>query len=225
MGSAIADLIPLSIGIAVNPIPIIVVVLILDSPQGRANSLIFLGSWVLGLAALAGIVLATTSAAESSSYDGVKTVESVIRILLGLLLLSLATKKWGKRPKPGEEVELPKWMASIETLGPGKTLGVGLLITIVNPKHVALTVAAMISIAQAHLAPGTAVALLAIFVLLSSLGVGTPVIYALAGGESAKTTLATWKAWLSANNAAILAVLFLVFGVVLLSKGIGDLLG
>lgn len=225
MGSAIADLIPLSIGIAANPIPIIVVVLILDTPKGRSNSLIFLGSWVLGLTALAAVALASTSAAEASSYDGVKTVESVIRILLGLLLLYLATKKWGKRPKPGEEVELPKWMASIESLGPGKTLGVSLLITVANPKHIALTVAAMISVAQAQLAPGTAVALLVIFVVLSSLGVGTPVIYALVGGDRAKATLGGWKEWLSANNAAILAVLFLVFGVVLLSKGIGDLIG
>jgi hypothetical protein len=97
--------------------------------------------------------------------------------------------------------------------------------TILNPKHIALTVAAMIAIAEVDVTTGTAIALLAVFVAFSSLGVAVPVFYFLVGGEGAKTTLGKWRDWLGANNAAILAVLFLVFGVLLVSKGIGDLLG
>ena len=32
-----------------------------------------------------------------------------------------------------------------------------------------------------------------------------------------------WKTWLQANNSAVMIVLFVVFGVVLLGKGIGGL--
>ena len=224
MGGAIAELLPLSIGIAVNPIPVIVVILLLHSPSPRANSLIFLGSWLLGLTCLAAVALVTTGAVESAADDGGKAIEAVLRILLGLLLLVLAARKWRKRPQPEEEIELPKWLMAIEKLSRWKTLGLGLFITIVNPKHIALTVAAMIAIAQAEVATGAAIALLALFVALSSAGVSVPVFYALVGGERAEARLGDWKAWLSANNAAIVAVLFLVFGVILVSNGLGDLI-
>ncbi len=225
MGSAIADLIPLAIGIAVNPIPIMVVVLLLRSPGARANGLTFLGSWLLGLTFLATVALVTTAAVESIAADRGKTFEAVVKVLLGLLLLILAARKWGKRPQSKDEIDLPKWLTTIETLSQGKTLGLGLFISIINPKHIALTVAAMIAIAEADVATGTAIALLILFIALSSTGVGVPVIYSLVGGEQAQARLGAWKEWLSANNAAILAVLFLVFGVVLLSKGLGDLIG
>jgi hypothetical protein len=32
-----------------------------------------------------------------------------------------------------------------------------------------------------------------------------------------------WKAWLAANNATVMTVLFVVFGAVLIGKGIGGL--
>jgi hypothetical protein len=66
---------------------------------------------------------------------------------------------------------------------------------------------------------------LAAGIVFSTAGVTVPVIYSLVGGDSAKARLSNWKDWLNANNAAILAVPFLVFGVVLLSKGSGDLMG
>lgn len=225
MGRAIADLIPLSLGLAVNPIPIVVVVLILQSPRAYADGLTFLGGWLVGLLALATVALVTTNATESAAGGEASTIEAVVRVLLGLLLLYLAARKWGKRPQPGEELELPKWATSIEGLSPGKIIGLGLFIAVVNPKHIALTVAGMIAIAQADIATNAALALLIIFVALSSVGVGTPVLYALVGGDQARVRLSAWKGWLLANNATILAVILLVFGVLLLSGGIGDLLG
>ena len=48
-------------------------------------------------------------------------------------------------------------------------------------------------------------------------------LYALLGGEHARTTLESAKAWLSAHNAAVMAVLFLVFGVDLIAKGLPPL--
>ena len=57
------------------------------------------------------------------------------------------------------------------------------------------------------------------FVVLSSLTVGLPVLYYFVGGERAKAKLDSWKIWLIANNAAVMAVLFLIFGVKLLAAG------
>ena len=43
----------------------------------------------------------------------------------------------------------------------------------------------------------------------------------LLGGEKARHTLGEMKEWMTEHNHAVMAVLFLVFGVVLIAKGIG----
>lgn len=68
-----------------------------------------------------------------------------------------------------------------------------------------------------------AVVSLAVFVVVASISVAFAVIYEFVGGERAKTTLDELKEWMTAHNSAVMAVLFLVFGVVLISKGMGPL--
>jgi hypothetical protein len=65
---------------------------------------------------------------------------------------------------------------------------------------------------------------LAIFVLIGSVGVLAPLVVYLAGGQRAAATLDGWKTWASNHNAAIMAVLFLVFGFKLVGDGIAVLL-
>jgi hypothetical protein len=42
-------------------------------------------------------------------------------------------------------------------------------------------------------------------------------------GDKAARVLEGWKAWLAANNATVMIVLFVVFGVTLIGKGISGL--
>ena len=52
-----------------------------------------------------------------------------------------------------------------------------------------------------------------------------PVAYYLIAGDRAEATLASAKSWLVRNNAAVMGVLLLVFGVKLLAEGAQGLLG
>ena len=61
------------------------------------------------------------------------------------------------------------------------------------------------------------------FVVVASLSIAGPVAYYLLGGEQAKTRLDELKDWLRVHNAAVMAVLFLVFGVDLIAKGLPPL--
>jgi hypothetical protein len=60
-------------------------------------------------------------------------------------------------------------------------------------------------------------------VLIGSIGIIAPVAVYFAMGDRAARVLGGWKTWLSANNATVMFVLFLVFGVVLIGKGISGL--
>lgn len=61
------------------------------------------------------------------------------------------------------------------------------------------------------------------FVLLASVTTAGVVAYSFIGGAAAKATLDGLKSWLGVHGAAVMAVLFLVFGAVLVAKGLAPL--
>jgi len=142
------------------------------------------------------------------------------KVVLGVLLLGLARLNWAKRPAPGQTEELPKWMATVETISPVKAIGLALLLSVVNPKNLVLILGAAAGLGQLDLSTGDAIVALAVFTVVASLSIIFAVAYDLFGGERARHTLDDLKAWMITHNHAVMAVLFLVFGVVLISKGI-----
>ena len=76
-------------------------------------------------------------------------------------------------------------------------------------------------VAQLGLLTGDAIVSLVVFVAIGSLTVAVLVAYALLGGASARRGLDELKAWLAIHNAAVMTVLFLVFGALIVAKGLG----
>jgi len=223
MGQVLGEILPLAIGVAISVVPIIAVILMLMTPEARSNGLAFLAGWLLGLVVVGGVVLAVASGADVATEDGPSTAVEVAKLVFGILFLLLALKQWRSRPAPGAEPSLPKWMNRIDRVTPGRAVGLGAALSGVNPKNLLLTASASAIVAQAGLSTGQEVGSLAIFVLLGSLGVLAPVGAYFALGSRAAGVLGDWRVWLAANNAAIMFVLFLVFGASLIGKGIGGL--
>ena len=118
------------------------------------------------------------------------------------------------------------WQHAFDVLRSPSTDGIialGVLLSAINPKNLALAAGAGIAIAQAALSTTDAAISVAVFVILGSLSIAVPIGYYLFGGESAKTTLDGWKTWLGDHNAAVMTVLLVVIGVVMLGKGVGGL--
>ncbi len=57
MGQAIGSSLPLAVGVALSPVPIIAVVLMLTSRRARSNGQAFVIGWLIGLAVVGAIVL------------------------------------------------------------------------------------------------------------------------------------------------------------------------
>jgi Sap, sulfolipid-1-addressing protein len=222
MGNALGDILPLALGVAVSPIPIIAVILVLLSPKARTNGPAFLIGWVAGLAVVSTAVTAISGEAGLGSGGGGSAVGSMIKILLGLLLVGLAVRDFRNRPRPGEQPPLPGWMRAIDSITSVKALGIAVLLSAVNPKNLSLTIAAAVTIAQEGLSAVSATFVLLLFVFLASLSIAVPVALYILGGSSAARTLDGLRTWLNANNATVMAVLLLVIGVVLIGKGLGD---
>ncbi len=223
MGGVIGDILPLAIVVAISPVPIIAVILILFSARARTNGPAFLAGWVVGLAVLGTVVLVLSDAGDLHDQDGPSTAAGVVQLILGVLLLLASLRQWRSRPKHGEEPEMPKWLAGVDGLSPVKAAGLGVLLSAVNPKNLLLVIAAAVTIAQAGLGTGQQVVALVVFVLIGSVTVALAVVYSLLGGEGAAARLEEAKDWLAANNATVMFILLLVFGVVLIGKAIGIL--
>ena len=93
------------------------------------------------------------------------------KVALGVLLLSMAARQWRKRPAPGEEPEMPGWMATLAEFSPVKAAGLGVAVSAANPKNLILTAAAGATIAQAGLDAGQETIAIAVFVVLGSVTV------------------------------------------------------
>lgn len=223
MGAAIGDVLGLAAGVAVSPLPIVAMILVLATPRGRVNGSLFGIGWLAGLSILGTVVLLLAGPADPSDDGTPAAWTGWLKLLLGVLALLLAARQWRGRPTEGAAPELPKWMAGLDKLKPGGALGLGALLSGVNPKNAGLTIAAAATIAGAGLAGGEQAVALAVFVVIGSAGVLAPLIVYLVAGERAARTLDAWKTWSGDHNAAIMAVLFLVFGFKLVGDGIAVL--
>jgi Sap, sulfolipid-1-addressing protein len=223
VGQGISEILTFAIGVAISPIPIVAVILMLFSQRARVNGPSFLLGWVVALAGVSAVayvlahdghVATSTTASDSVSWG---------KIVLGVALLALARRNWRKRPAAGIQPELPAWLQRVESASPVKAFGLAVALAAANPKNLILTLGAATGLAQLGLSTSDAVVSIAVFVAIGSLGIVGPVLYALFGGARARDSLDAAKAWLTEHNAAVLAVLFLVFGVDMIAKGLPPL--
>jgi hypothetical protein len=222
---SLGSLLPLAIGIAISPIPIIACILMLFSVKARVNGPAFLIGWVAGITLVTLLVFRLSDATGATDEASGPSLGDIVILLLGLVAIALGVKQWKGRPKPGEEAALPTWMQAIDGFTPVKALGFGVLLSALNPKNLGLAIAAGVVIDQATAAGGNAIAMEILFVILASVSIAVPVVYMLVGGEGAKRTLDGWKTWLGANNAVVMAVLCIVIGAKLVGTGLDGLLG
>ena len=221
LGEAIGDLLPSAIGVALSPVPIVAVILMLGTPRARSNGPAFTAGWVLGLVAATVVVLLAAGDADSS--DGTSTAADVLTLVFGLLLLLVAVQQWRVRPREGEEPKMPKWMGAIDRFTAGRSLGLGILLSAVNPKNLALAVAAGAALAQAGLSTGGDVAGVGVFVAIGSLTVAGPVLAYVFVGERAERVLGEIKLFMADHNAVIMAVVCLVLATKLIGSAVGGL--
>ena len=217
MGAAIGDVLGFAVGVAISPVPIIAVILMLFTDRAVANSLSFLFGWMVGLLVVGGVVLALGLQASDGEES---TTSGWIKIVIGALFLALGWKQWSSRPKGDEQPTMPAWMEGLDEFTAVKALGLGVVLSALNPKNLGLTITAMASVTAAGLSTGEEIGVLVVFVLIASLTVGLPVVLNLVMGPKATGTLTQMKDWLIANNNTVMMVLFVVIGAKLLGDGI-----
>lgn len=218
MNGVIGAILPLAVGIAVSPIPIIAVILMLFSAKAGATSTGFLIGWLLGIIVAAALFTALAGVLHTGGPTPAWVAWT--EVVLGLALLLLGVKQWRAR---GGIPRTPSWMAAIDRFTAAKALGLGFVLSAINPKNLLMAVAAGVAIGSAGLDLGQIVVAISVFTVIAGCTVAAPVIAYAVAKDRLRAPLDSAKAWLQANNTTVMCVLFLVLGAVVLGKGIGAL--
>jgi Sap, sulfolipid-1-addressing protein len=223
MAEAIGRSLPLAIGVALSPVPIIAVVVLLTSSRARSLGPVFVLGWLLGLAVVGAIVLAVLGPNGAGSSGQRTRWVSWGLIVLGMLLVGEAGRRWRGRPGAGEDAPLPAWLGALDRLKPAAALGGGVVLGGVRPKSLLLVVGGAAAIAQTGIAGGQQAIAYAVFAVIATVGVGAPVVMYFAMGTRSGELLGRLKDWMRRNHVVVLAVVLLVIGVTLIADGIGGL--
>jgi len=215
----IGDFLPSAVGVAISPIPIIAVILMLGTPRARSDGPAFAAGWMVGMIVVSVVVLVVTGTGSmrETSYDTVNWLQ----VGLGLLFFALARREWRSRPAKGEPAEMPGWMKAIDQVKPGKAFTLGVALSALNPKNLALTAAAAAHISQADLTTGENAIAIAVFVLIASVTVLGAVVFYFLAGAKAEAPLANLKEFMVDHNVVIMMVILIVLGAKLLGDGFG----
>lgn len=220
MNELLASVIPLSIGAAVSPTILVLIIVILGgktAPRARA-ALIVLGMTIT----LLFIGLAAGSMTQVVKSAGNQWRIDWLDIGLGLFLLGLGFKKLMKKPKPDSA---PSRFARQTGSGvkPVRFLIVGVLAMATDFSSIVLFIPAVKDIVAASVSsmdkflvsmmPFVAVLLPAI----------VPLLAAVLAPETADRVLSKIHAWLGRNNRVISVSLAFVFGAYLLWRGVSKI--
>ncbi|WP_280398962.1 GAP family protein [Nocardia carnea] len=218
MGSVIGDLLPLAVGVAISPIPIVAVVLMLLSANARVTGPGFAAGWVAGIFVVTAVVTVLAGAVGSGSGGG-GTAGAWMKIVLGLALLVLAGTQWRSRA----DTRTPEWMRAIDEFTFGRAAGLAVVLAAVNPKNLLLCVSAGIVIGTGGTAFGGDLVALLMFTVLAAVSVLVPVLGYRVAADRLSDPLAATKNWLQVNNHLVMAIVLATMGAVVLGKGIGGL--
>lgn len=219
--STIGAMLPLAVGIAISPVPIIAVILLLVSSRAVPSGLAFAAGWMVGVVALSSVAIVLSGVLPERDR-GASPWGGLISAVLGLLLVVLGVRQGVAMHRGSGSAELPAWMGRVDSMSVTTAAGLGLALSALNPKNLSLGLAAGVIVGQADESVSK-VLLVAVFTLFASCTVAGPVLARVVAGNRLDTTLQSVRDWLTVNNGTIMAVLLTVIGVVLIGRGLGEL--
>jgi hypothetical protein len=218
-GTVLTGLTGLGLVIALSPITVIPAVLVLQAPRPRPTGLAFLGGWVLGLAALTALAVGASGLLGGLDKAPPRWA-SWLRVVLGSGLILYGIYQWLTRHR---HTESPAWMRSFATITPVRAALTAVALVVIRPDVLLICVPAGLAIGGGGLGVTGDWIAAAIFVAIAASSVAIPILAYAAAGHRLDDTLARVKDWMDKNNAALMAAILIVVGLLVLYHGINAL--
>ena len=217
MNEAISAILTLAVGVAISPVPIIAVILMLFSAKARVNGPMFLAGWAIALTVVVAVAYVLAGAAATATEE--TTTDTIAGASSSWACSCCCSPAASGRagPRPGRRPRCPSGWRGSTASHRARPSASPCILAGPNPKNLLLSIGAGMALAALELSTNEAVVSMLVYVLIGSSTILVPVVYYLVGGAKAKATLDLLKDWLAMNNTAVMAVLFLLFGVKLIA--------
>ena len=212
----LTGLVALALVIALSPITVIPAVLVLQAPRPRPSGLAFLGGWLLGLAAVTALCV-TASGLLGGLHKSPPTWASWLRVVLGSALILFGIYRWLTRHGHSES---PAWMRSFATITPVRAAVTGAALVVIRPDVLLICVPAGLAIGGSGLGVDGDWIAAAFFVAIAASTVAVPILAYAVAGHRLDDAMGRLKDWMDKNNAALMAAILVVIGLMVLYNGI-----
>ncbi len=194
------------------------VVLFLSEDRGLVKALAFvLGKYILYV--LLGLVsLELAGHLSATNSGGTSTIQAVIFLILGVLLLIFAVRNFLGEDDP--DAPPPKILTLLNKLGPVKLFGVGLGLSLLQPRFMLLVFAGAALITEARLSTTGNILSLFLLALLMIWPMLIPIAVFLVMGERRDTAMKSMRSWLTQHQRKVNVVVMRIFGILLLILGL-----
>jgi threonine/homoserine/homoserine lactone efflux protein len=214
-GTVLTELIPLAMVITLSPLSIIPAVLVLQTPRPRPAALMYLLGWVIALAGLTAIFVEVSGLI--GPLDKPPPWASWLRIVVGAALIVFGVFRWFTR---GQSAHMPGWMRQLSNVTANRAGALGVVLAVANPKVLFICAAAGLAIGTEGIGWSRAWLAVAYFVAIAASSVALPVLAYAVSGDRLDGALSALKDWMERHNAALMAAVFVVIGLLVLYKGI-----
>ena len=220
--SALESAMPMAIGLALSPLPVLALLIILMTANARSNALWFLSGWVFGIVSVGGLAYFIPSLIpEDSSSSGISLW---IRFITGIFLLIGAWYQYRKRPNHGEAPRVPGWITRLDDVSARQSIFTGFALSGLNVKNAVFIGGGIIAMITAGVSDFSLGAAFIIFMCIGSTFVILPIVLFYIFGTRAEASLAKARHWLSRHIHSVLALLLLVISLILLYQSVPGLL-
>ena len=215
-GPVLTGLIPLGLVIALSPITVIPAVLVLQAARPRPSGLAFLAGWLLGLAGLTALCVGA-SGLLGGLHKSPPTWASWLRVALGVALILFGIFRWLTRHG---QTESPGWMRSFATITPARAAITAAALVVMRPDVLLICVPAGLAIGASGLGVAGDWISAAFFVAIAASTVAIPIVAYAVAGHRLDDAMVRLKDWMEKNNAALMAAILVVVGLMVLYNGI-----
>ncbi len=224
MGQVSQELVPLALGVAISPVPIIAVIMMVLASRARAPSGGFVLGWGAGIALTCSLCVLLSRVIEDRDLSAWSTAQSFALLVLGFLFLRLAVSTFRRSLRAGPVPPLPSWLATVDRLDVGRAAGLGLLLAALNPKNLVIFPVAGSVIATQHLSSAQQATAVSVFTCVAASTVALPVLAYTVAQPRVAGPLDGIRAWLIRHTSVVIVALASVIAAVLVTRGLVGLL-
>lgn len=207
------DLVLIGLAMAFYPVALTIFILILASTNGPRKGAGFIFGWLATLAVVAAVTILATGNKPPATGTAPSIGILVVKIVLGLVLLTIAERQRRRLGQPRRQKEVPRWQTRIDEMSPVFAIGLGAFF-----QPTVFVVSAAATITGAKLSSAANYFSLVFFGLLSVSTFLAMDIYSVARPERSDQLLARLKTWMDRHSDLIIVIVAAVVGLWLIGK-------